>query len=227
MLAAYSSPETRPAIPPARSIPRASWAAIYVRQYVIGYNTASVKPGEAPRDWSDLLAAALEGQARASTRTRPSGTPRCSITRAATSGTAFMRALARQEPQLRRGHSLFVEAARRGRLSRSRWCTRPRWRRRRRPARRWTGSGRWIRSSRRRARSRSRRSAPHPAAARLFVDFLLSAEGQAPDRQPGPRAGATVSRRATDIEAALRRTGAGARHGTLGRRNSGRSSEGR
>src|SRR5579859_3808114 len=29
---------------------------IYVRQYVIGYNTNLVAPGQAPADWSDLLA---------------------------------------------------------------------------------------------------------------------------------------------------------------------------
>src|SRR6266568_4193369 len=42
LLAAYASPETRSGFPGGAVDPEGRWAAIYVRQYVIGYNTRSV-----------------------------------------------------------------------------------------------------------------------------------------------------------------------------------------
>src|SRR5947209_11584898 len=55
LLAAYASPETRSGFPGGAVDPEGRWAAIYVRQYVIGYNTGSVPRREAPRSWEDLL----------------------------------------------------------------------------------------------------------------------------------------------------------------------------
>src|SRR6266436_6355497 len=55
LLAAYASPETRSGFPAGAVDPEGRWAAIYVRQYVIGYNTGSVPRREAPRSWEDLL----------------------------------------------------------------------------------------------------------------------------------------------------------------------------
>ncbi|TMH18626.1 MAG: extracellular solute-binding protein, partial [Betaproteobacteria bacterium] len=108
LLAAYASPETRSGFPGGAVDPEGRWAAIYVRQYVIGYNTGSVPRREAPRSWEDLLqprwkekfamdesdvewyAAMLDYLGREK-------------------GSAFMRSLARQNPQFRRGHSLLAK----------------------------------------------------------------------------------------------------------------------
>src|SRR3989449_11091751 len=57
LLASYASPETRSGFPKGAVDPEARWAAIYVRQYVIGYNTRSVPRSEAPMSWQDLLQA--------------------------------------------------------------------------------------------------------------------------------------------------------------------------
>jgi iron(III) transport system substrate-binding protein len=62
MLAAYVSPQTGAGYPQGAVHPGGKWAAIYVRQYVIGYNTNSVPRGEVPRDWSDLLQPRWKGK---------------------------------------------------------------------------------------------------------------------------------------------------------------------
>ncbi len=49
LLAAYQSAEAATGYGPGAVDPQGRWAAIYVRQYVIGYNTRQVKPDEAPR----------------------------------------------------------------------------------------------------------------------------------------------------------------------------------
>src|SRR5436853_367828 len=56
LLAPYFSPETRSGFPRGAVDPEGRWAAIYVRQYVIGYNTRSVPRPDAPKSWEDLLA---------------------------------------------------------------------------------------------------------------------------------------------------------------------------
>src|SRR5207248_8613162 len=56
LLAVYASPETRSGFPAGAVDPQGRWAAIYVRQYVIGYNTRSAPRPEAPKSWEDLLA---------------------------------------------------------------------------------------------------------------------------------------------------------------------------
>src|SRR5436190_22496494 len=49
LLAAYASPETRSGYPAGAVDPEGRWAAIYVRQYVIGYNTRLVR--QPPASW--------------------------------------------------------------------------------------------------------------------------------------------------------------------------------
>src|SRR5437667_6141871 len=55
LLAGYASPETLSGFPGGAVDPEGRWAAIYVRQYVIGYNTGSVPRPAAPRSREDLL----------------------------------------------------------------------------------------------------------------------------------------------------------------------------
>ena len=183
LLAAYASPETRSGFPAGAVDPRGRWAAIYVRQFVIGYNTRSVPPADAPKSWEDLLlpkwkemfamdesdvewyAAMLDYLGREK-------------------GSAFMRSLARQNPQLRRGHSLLgrlliagdfplalVHAAEMD------------------AAKQAGAPVDWVKTLDPVITSPSQvavsAKAPHPNAARLFVDLLLSAEGQTIIRDRG------------------------------------------
>jgi len=183
LLAVYASPETRSGFPGGAVDPEGRWAAIYVRQYVIGYNTRSVPRLQAPKSWDDLLqpvwkekfamdesdvewyAAMLDYLGREK-------------------GGAFMRSLARQKPQFRRGHSLLAKLLIAGdfplALVHAAEMD---------EARRAGAPVDWVRTLDPVITSPSQvavsAKAPHPNAARLFVDLLLSAEGQALIRDRG------------------------------------------
>jgi iron(III) transport system substrate-binding protein len=183
LLAAYASPETRSGFPEGAVDPEGRWAAIYVRQYVIGYNTRSVPRLQAPKSWEDLLqpvwkekfamdesdvewyAAMLDYLGREK-------------------GGAFMRSLAQQRPQFRRGHSLLAKLLVAGdfplALVHAAEMD---------EARRAGAPVDWVRTLDPVITSPSQvavsAKAPHPNAARLFVDLLLSAEGQALIRDRG------------------------------------------
>src|SRR5712691_7376192 len=60
LLASYVSPETASGYP--AGAVDTQCAAIYVRQYVIGYNTRLVKHAEAPKTWADLLSPQWAGK---------------------------------------------------------------------------------------------------------------------------------------------------------------------
>jgi iron(III) transport system substrate-binding protein len=176
MLAAYVSPQTKTGYPAGAVHPAGKWAAIYVRQYVIGYNTSSVRPVEVPRDWSDLLQPRWKGKLAIDENEAEWYASMLDYL-GRDKGTAFMRALAQQEPQFRRGHTLLskllvagdfplaiVHAAEMD------------------EARKAGAPVDWVRTLDPVITSPSviavAAYAPHPKQARLFVDFVLSEEGQ-------------------------------------------------
>ncbi|HTF14289.1 MAG TPA: extracellular solute-binding protein [Burkholderiales bacterium] len=183
LLAAYASPETRSGFPAGAVDPQGRWAAIYVRQYVIGYNTRSVPPSEAPKSWEDLLqprwkekfamdesdvewyAAMLDYLGRER-------------------GPTFMRSLARQNPQFRRGHSLLARLLIAGDFPLALVHAAEM-----EEAKRAGAPVDWVRTLDPVITSPSQVAvsarAPHPNAGRLLVDLLLSAEGQALIRDRG------------------------------------------
>ncbi len=183
LLAAYASPETRAGFPAGAVDPRGRWAAIYVRQYVIGYNVRAVPPDRAPRRWEDLLDPRWRGKF-AMDEDESEWYAAMLDYLGRERGTAFMQALARQSPQFRRGHSLLskllvagdfplalVHAAE---IESAKAAGAP---------------VEWVRTLDPVVTSPSQvavsASAPHPHAARLFVDLLLSVEGQAIIRARG------------------------------------------
>ena len=183
LLAGYASPETLSGFPGGAVDPEGRWAAIYVRQYVIGYNTGSVPRAEAPRSWEDLLqprwkekfamdesdvewyAAMLDYLGREK-------------------GAAFMRSLARQNPQFRRGHSLLAKLLIAGEFPLALVHAAEM-----DEARRAGAPVDWVKTLDPVITSTSQvavsAKAPHPNAGRLLVDLLLSAEGQALIRDRG------------------------------------------
>jgi iron(III) transport system substrate-binding protein len=149
---------------------------IYVRQYTIGFNTNLVKPGEAPRDWGDLLQAKWKGKL-AIDENEVEWYASMLDYMGRDKGTAFMRSLARQEPQFRRGHTLLsklllagdfplaiVHAAEMDEAKKS------------------GAPVDWVRTLDPIVTSPSviavAARAPNPQGARQFVDFVLSDEGQ-------------------------------------------------
>jgi iron(III) transport system substrate-binding protein len=183
LLAAYASPETRSGYPAGAVDPEGRWAAIYVRQYIIGYNTRQVKPGEAPTSWSDLLAPRWAGKL-ALDESDVEWFAAMLDYWGRDKATGYMRALSRQKPQQRRGHSLLTRLLVAGdfplalvhasEIEKEKQEGAP---------------VEWVRTLDPVVTSPSQVAisarAPHPAAARLFVDFLLSNEGQAVIRSRG------------------------------------------
>jgi iron(III) transport system substrate-binding protein len=183
LLASYASPETRSGYPRGAVDPAGRWAAIYVRQYIIGYNTRQVKPGEAPASWADLLSPQWAGKL-ALDESDVEWFAAMLDYWGRDKATSYMRALSRQKPQQRRGHSLLTRLLVAGdfplalvhasEIEKEKQEGAP---------------VEWVRTLDPVVTSPSQvgisMKAPHPAAARLLVDFLLSSEGQAVIRSRG------------------------------------------
>jgi len=174
LLATYGSPETRDAYPAGAVDPGGRWAAIYVRQYVIGYNTRLVSVP--PRSWEDLLAPPWRGKL-ALDESDVEWYAAMLDYWGAEKGAAYMRALARQQPQQRRGHNLLTRLLVAGEFPLALVHANE--------VEKEKADGApvdWVKSLDPVITSPSEVAiaahAPHPQAARLFVDFLLSAEGQ-------------------------------------------------
>ncbi len=156
LLAAYRSAEAATGYAPGAVDPHGRWAAIYVRQYVIGYNTRQVKPDEAPRSWSDLLAPRWAGKLALDESDVEWYAGHSLLTRLLVAGDFPLALVHAAEIEKEKQEGAPVE---------------------------------WVRTLDPVVTSPSQVAisarAPHPAAARLFVDFLLSSEGQALIRSRG------------------------------------------
>ena len=183
LLAAYASPEARAAFPAGAVDPRGHWAAIYVRQYVIGYNARAVPPSQAPGSWQELLEPRWKGKF-AMDEDESEWYAAMLDYLGRDRGTAFMQALARQSPQFRRGHSLLSRLLVAGdfplALVHAAEVD---------SAKAQGAPVDWVRALDPVVTSPSQvavsANAPHPHAARLFVDLLLSVEGQTIIRSRG------------------------------------------
>jgi len=175
LLAPYVSPEAQ-AYPPGAVHPKGHWAAIYVRQYVIGYNTNLVAPADVPRDWPELLKPKWKAKL-AVDENEVEWYASMIDYMGREKGDRFMRALASQEPQLRRGHTLLSKLLVAGDFPMAIVHAAEM-----EEARKTGAPVDWVRTLDPIVTSPSQvaiaAKAPHPRAARLFVDFILSAEGQ-------------------------------------------------
>jgi len=176
LLAVYASPEAKSGYPAGAVDPDGRWAAIYVRQYVIGYNTKLVPAAAAPKTWDELLAPRWAGKL-AIDESDVEWYAAMLDYLGRDKGTSFMRALSGQKPQQRRGHHLLTRLLVAGEfplalvhaneVDKERLDGAP---------------VDWVRSLDPVITSPSQvgisAKAPRPVSARLFVDFLLSKEGQ-------------------------------------------------
>ena len=176
VLAVYRSPETQSGFAPGEVDPEGRWAPIYLRHFVLAFNTRLVSPEEAPKSWQDLLSRRWAGRF---------GMDESDAEWYATmidywgrkKGTEFIRALARQEPKLRSGHPLIVRELAAGRYSLALLTASE--------VDLAAAKGaplQWVKTLDpiivAPTETAISAKAPHPAAARLFVDYLLSREGQ-------------------------------------------------
>jgi len=176
MLARYVSEEAS-ALGEGFKDPQGHWSAFYQIPYVIGYNTRQVAAKDAPADYQDLLHPKWKGQISLETEeyqwfyhvVQLMGRDK---------GLDFMRKFAAQNPQMRKGHTLLAQlvAAGESALATVVYSNR---------VERMKASGApidWVRFKGPTITAINAISipdkAPHPNAARLFVDFALSREGQ-------------------------------------------------
>ncbi len=175
ILASYRSPEGE-GIPQGLKDEEGLWAAIYITQFIIGYNNRMVAKEEAPRGWEDLL--------RPQWKQKIGLDPDAPLWYASLTEywgkektVKFMRGLADQKPHLRRGYTLLTQMMVAGefplaivhahKVEEMKTNGAPiDWVKTVDPV---VTSAHSIAISER---------APHPNAARLFVDYILSKEGQ-------------------------------------------------
>src|SRR5581483_3962617 len=176
LVAQYRSPETAVAFPPGTLDADGRWAAIFSHEYVIAYNTRLVKPEEAPKSWQELLAPRWVGRVALDDGDVEWYAAMLDYW-GREKGAAFMRAFGQQKPLRVRGHQLLARQLGAGAfplaLVYSSDVQPPRLADA--PVQLVKNLDPVILAPTAVAISSK---APHPAAARLLVDYLLSKEGQ-------------------------------------------------
>jgi iron(III) transport system substrate-binding protein len=107
LLSPYVSPEAKAYIPEFKD-PAGYWTGVYNNYYVIGYNTKLVAEKEAPKRWDDLLEPKWKGKISIDQEEYPwYATLLAAWGREKTRN--YMKALANQNIQWRKGHTLIAE----------------------------------------------------------------------------------------------------------------------
>jgi len=152
------------------------FAAIYARNFVIGYNTAMIPEKDRPKDWPDLLESRWRGKFGIDeeefewygTMVDYWGREKA---------VKYMKALAAQQPQLRRGHSLLAQLMAAGEFPTA--LVFPfeleQLKRRGAPVD-WSATSDPIVTSINVVALSAK--APHPNGAKLLINYILSEEGQ-------------------------------------------------
>ena len=171
----YESPE-RKAYSTTNKDREGYWTNLHSSYYVIGYNTKMVPVGSAPRNWQDLLdqrwngnfAMDPEDYSWYGTMVEYFGED---------AGKRFMRALAKQNPIFRKGHSLISELLAAGDFPTALvYAHRVESIKKKGAPIEWVTSTKPIVAEMRIVGLSAKTK--HPNAAKLFIDFMLSREGQ-------------------------------------------------
>lgn len=175
LLASYKSPEAKNFIADFKD-PNGYWNAIYVNYMTIGYNSKLVAEKDAPKQWEDLLDAKWKGKISIdqeeytwyATLTKSWGKEKTQ---------KYMRALAKQEIQWRKGHTLITQLMAAGEFPVSIvYAHRAEGFRLRGAPVEWGSSVNPIVVTLNSTGLSSK--PPHPNTARLFIDFVLSKPAQ-------------------------------------------------
>ena len=157
--------------------PQGHWTAFYQIPYVIGYNTRLVAPKDAPASYEDLLQTRWKGLVGLETEEYQWFYHLVQIM-GRDKGIAFMKKFAGQDLQMRKGHTLLAQLVAAGEMALATVVYSNR-------IERMKASGApvdWVRFKGPTITAINAiaipAKAPHPNAARLFVDFVLSKEGQ-------------------------------------------------
>jgi iron(III) transport system substrate-binding protein len=175
MLAAYDSPE-RKFIRAGHKDGDATWTSIYTNYTVLGYNSRFVSKENVPKSHADLLKPVWRGQVGI-VQTAYEWFAVMLQGMGQEKGMAFMRALAKQQPQLRNGRTLLAQLVAAGEVNAALAAYSQNFENLKRegapvdwvPLDPVYGNLNPMGLSAR---------APHPSAGRLFIDFVLSKTGQ-------------------------------------------------
>jgi iron(III) transport system substrate-binding protein len=175
IFAPFAAP-SRDAIPAGLKDEEGYWAAIYVRQFVLAYNTRLVSEKDAPKDWAELLSPKWKGKLGMD-QEETEWYAALSEYWGRDKARKFLRALEAQNPTLHQGHTLIAKLTVAGEfpLSIAHGSR----------VEQLKGEGApldWVDTVDPVVTSPSvialSARAPHPNAARLFVEYVLSHEGQ-------------------------------------------------
>jgi iron(III) transport system substrate-binding protein len=175
MLAPYKSPEARSYIPEFKD-PNGYWTAVYTNYATIGYNTKLVAEKDAPKQWEDLLDPKWRGKISIDqeqyswfgTLHKAWGRERAQ---------KYMRALAKQNIEWRKGHTLIAQLMSAGEFPVSVvYAHRTEEMKQRGAPIEWVNTVNPLVVTLNSAGLSVK--PPHPNAARLFIDFLLSKPAQ-------------------------------------------------
>lgn len=107
LLGKYVSPESKPYGPEFKD-PEGAWVDLYNNYYVIGYNTKLVAKKEAPKGWDDILHPRWKGKFAMDMEEYEWYMAMLAFM-GEEKGKAFMRRLAKQDIQWRKGHTLIAQ----------------------------------------------------------------------------------------------------------------------
>lgn len=171
----YASPEMSAFSPEFRD-PQSYWTCVYLTVGVLAYNTRRVKADEVPRRYEDLLQPKWKGR-MALDANEERWVPGLMQTMGREKAVSFLKALAQQDIYIRRGRSLLTQLLLAGEFDVqivAYWHEIARLLRDKAPIS-WVGIEPAITGA---PQISLVAKAPHPNAGRLFIDFVISAEGQ-------------------------------------------------
>ena len=175
LLQPYDAPEAE-SYPANAKDKEKSFTAIYARNFVLGYNTAMIPEKDRPRDWPELLDPKWKGKFGIDEEEFEWYGTLIDYWGREKAG-KYMRALAAQQPTLRRGHNLLAQLLAAGEFPVA--IVFPfeieQLKRRGAPVE-WSNSSDPIVTSINVVAHSVK--APHPNAAKVFINYILSEEGQ-------------------------------------------------
>jgi iron(III) transport system substrate-binding protein len=175
LLENYKSPEAKN-YPAAYKDPDGAWTAMYLNYIVLGYNPQLVKDAELPKKWDDLLQPRWKGAKFAMDRDEGVWYGGLSLSWGAERADKFMKALALQDPSMRKGHTLIATLLSTGEFPLGLvYAHRIEELKTKGANVDWTPLDPIIVTPNLVAMGKGN---AHPNAAKLLIDFLLSVEGQ-------------------------------------------------
>ena len=175
MLACYDSPE-RKFIRTGHKDPQATWTSIYTNYTVLGYNSRLVARDNVPKFHTDLLKPIWKGQVGV-VQTAYEWFAVMLQGMGQEKGLAFMRELAKQQPQLRNGRTLLAQLVAAGEVNSALAAYSQNFENLKRDG----APTDWVPLDPVYGNLNPMglsAKAPHPSAGKLFIDFVLSKAGQ-------------------------------------------------